>query len=148
MSRDEAAVGRACDRLMRAASFVVENYEQQRPTGIFEGLPDRRYVHTPREIRLWVELKAPGKQMTRDQHEWILAELAGGGVAVVIDDEAQMKHVLALFAGPRVGRLDAVVRYCRSLVDLCAQRGYRGETKQASATPRRFGRKRTRRAAG
>jgi len=112
--------------------FAVESYEQRRPSRVFEGIPDRRYAHRPRRVRVWVELKAPGKQMTSAQHAWLLLEIEAGAFATVIDDPHQLERLFNLLSGPRVGRDERALAYCRELVDLCALRGYRGEAK----TPR------------
>jgi hypothetical protein len=127
MTPDEKAVGVACDKYARAAGFTVESYEQRRPSGIFKGIPDRRYSHAARGLRIWIELKAPGGQMTEEQHRWLLIELKAGAYAAVVDDVAQLQHLFKLMTGPRVGRDEAVLRYCHSLVDHAALRGYRGQ---------------------
>lgn len=125
--RTEADIGLACDRLAIAAGFAVERYEQRRRTMITEGIPDRRYPHVARGLRLWVELKAPGGKLTREQHAWLLSELEAGAIATVIDDDAQLRELLRILAGPRVGRDAQALTYCRQLLFLTAARGYRGE---------------------
>jgi hypothetical protein len=124
---DENAVGALCDSLMTQLGWTVERYEQRRASRICEGLPDRRYVHRARQLRIWVELKAPGKKMTREQRAWLLSELDAGGLATVIDDVSQLQHLLGIFTGGRVGQHEQAARYCAELVHLCSLRGYRGE---------------------
>lgn len=138
----EGNVALACDRWAEAAGWTVERFEQGRRSMICEGLPDRRYVHLARGLRVWVELKKPestrfGKKgqriqgemgkLTKAQHVWLLSELAADSLATVIDDRAQLEKLFAILAGPRVGRMPDALDYCRELVRLCVLRGYRRE---------------------
>lgn len=126
----ETEVATACDALARALGWDVERLEQRRATRIHEGLPDRRYVQRARGHRVWVELKAPKGQLTRDQHRFLTAELATNAHATVIDDPEQLRRLLTLLARD-MGRGEAL-RYCGELVDLTVKRGYRGERKGAA----------------
>ncbi|WP_291165293.1 hypothetical protein [Gemmatimonas sp. UBA7669] len=149
--RSEAEVAFACDDFMARAGWIVERYEQRRASHITEGLPDRRYVHMARGFRVWVELKKPGGQMTRQQHAWLGVELMAGALALPVDDVAQLLHLVNLL--PKLyGHADAL-SYCRSVTALFAERGYRGERLPEGARKRRSGaskgsgqRQRTRRA--
>ncbi len=119
----EADVAKQCDELAEVCGWTVERYEQRRASRICAGLPDRRYVHAARRFRVWVELKAPKGKLTRDQRIWLLSELDAGGVATVVDDVKQLAQIFARLTQPRVG--NTTTQYCRDLVQLVAQRGYR-----------------------
>jgi hypothetical protein len=129
----EAQVAAVCDDLLRTGGWDIECFEQRRPSHVALGLPDRRVVHRTRMLRLWIEYKRPGGQLTREQHAWLTAELDAGGHATVIDDVQQLRTLLGYLAGPRVGRDEQVLRYCRQLIALTAMRGYRGEPTSAES---------------
>jgi hypothetical protein len=123
VSRDENAVGDACDALAVQLGYRVENYSDTRRVRTCPGLPDRRYVK--RGVRLWVELKAPGGKMTDDQLRFLLSELDANGMATVIDDDVTLRKLFQ-----QLGRSSSIVEaqvrvQCRELVELCAKRGLR-----------------------
>lgn len=112
-----------CDQLARAAGWRVESYVDKRRVRTHPGLPDRRYVKPGK--RLWVELKAPKGKLTAEQHGWLLAELAAGGFATVVDGSEPFRRILGLLA--RDGGRAEAMRVCEELVQLTAMRGYRAE---------------------
>lgn len=138
----ETVVTAQLDELAHALGYTVERYEQRRATMITEGLPDRRYVHRGKQLRVWVEAKRPGGKLTHAQHAWLLAEIDAGALATVIDDVHQFFHLARLLSrGSSIMHAEALA-YCRQLVDLCWQRGPRdGRIGQ----PARTGRPRRRR---
>lgn len=136
----EKDVATDCDELAQSIGCRVERYEQQRPAMITIGLPDRRYVHSARGVRVWVELKRPpeirhGKkgqrikgaigQLTEAQHTWLLCELNAEGLATCIDDVEQLQKLFNILAGGRVGRMQEAQLYCRSLLEQMRLRGFR-----------------------
>lgn len=132
----EADVERACDDLARQLGWAVENYSQRRASKVHEGIPDRRYVHRGRGLRVWVELKAPQGKLTTAQYEWLTVELEAGGLATVIHSASSLAHLFSMLA-----RRSSIVesearRVCREWVDLTWQRGPR-EGKGGSAPRRR-----------
>jgi hypothetical protein len=118
----EADIAHDCDRLAAALGWRVERYEQRRATRIHEGLPDRRYV-AGNGFRVWVELKRPGGKLTAAQHAWVLAELDAGGLAMAVDNVAQLRELYTRW-GKLYGRT-AASDYARQVTDLVARRGYR-----------------------
>ncbi len=119
----EADVARECDALAIACGWRVERYEQRRASRITRGLPDRRYVKPG--LVLWIELKAPKGKLTAEQHGWLLAELAAGGLATVVDGSEPFRRLLWLL-GRSMAKPEAT-RFCRELIDLTVARGYRAE---------------------
>lgn len=123
----ENDVAKQCDDLAEAAGYHVERYEQRRASRITRGLPDRRYVHRTRLLRIWVELKAPGAKLSEAQHRWLVDENHCDGLAVVIDDRSQLLKLFNALTGPRVGRIESARAYCLDLLRLAALRGWRAE---------------------
>lgn len=131
----EADVARECDALAEALGWTVERYEQRRATRICEGLPDRRYVHVGRRLRVWVELKRPRGKLTAAQHAWLLAEWHAGGLATCCDTVDTFRAILSLL-GRDAGRGEAL-RKCRELIDLAALRGIRdAQSARPTSRPR------------
>lgn len=123
----EKDVGQQCDELAESLGWLVERYEQPRATMVAGGLPDRRYVHRGRRLRLWVELKKPGGKLTSSQYLWLLAEWHTGAHATVCDTLGSLGVILSLL-GRDAGRGEAL-RKCREFIDLTALRGFRDEPK-------------------
>jgi hypothetical protein len=121
----EKDIAAACDGLAEALGWRVERYEQPRATMIEEGLPDRRYVHDGRRLRVWVELKRPGGKLTAAQYRWLSTEWHAGGFATCCDTQETFRVILSLL-GRDAGRGEAL-RKCRELIDLAAARGFRAE---------------------
>jgi hypothetical protein len=130
----ESAVATQLDQLAAQLGWVVERYEQRRATMITEGLPDRRYVHRGRGLRVWVEVKRPGGKLTIAQHRWLLDELEAGALATVIEDVHQWAALLRLLQRGSSLLHGAALDLCRSWVDLCWQRGPREGATSAPAT--------------
>lgn len=121
----EKDIAAACDGLAESLGWRVERYEQQRATRIAEGIPDRRYVHDGRRLRVWVELKKPGGKLTVAQYRWLLAEWHSGAHATACDTLGSLGAILSLL-GRDAGRGEAL-RKCREFIDLVALRGFRDE---------------------
>jgi hypothetical protein len=121
----EKDVAAACDAFAELLGWRVERYEQQRATRIAEGLPDRRYVHDGRRLRVWVELKRPGGKLTAAQYRWLLTEWHAGAHATACDTLDSFRAILSLL-GRDAGRGEAL-RKCREFIDLAAARGFRAE---------------------
>lgn len=121
----EKDVAKLCDELAEKNGWHVQRCEQRRATKIHRGLPDRRYVHRTKLLRIWCELKAPGAKLTEDQHRWLIDELHCDSLAVVVDDVQQLVKLFNILNGPRIGRMEEAREYCRELVRLTVQRGYR-----------------------
>jgi hypothetical protein len=137
----ESAVAAQVDELATKLGWEVERYEQRRATRITEGLPDRRYVHRGRGLRVWVELKKPGGKLTTAQYRWLLDELESGALATVIEDVEQWASLCrTLQRGSSLLHATALDQ-CRGWVDLCWRRGPR----DVSARPQ-YRRPRARRA--
>lgn len=119
----EAQVASACDGLAEAMGWTVERYEQRRASRICEGLPDRRYVHRGRSLRVWVELKAPGGKMTLAQHVWLIAEIDTGAHAICVDSVHVLEHLFRLLS--RDAGRGAALHYCAQTTKLMASKGYR-----------------------
>ncbi len=49
-----------------------------------EGLPDRYARHVARKIRMWVEVKQPGGEVSADQKRWHKTERDAGGSVIVV----------------------------------------------------------------
>ena len=129
----EKEVGVACDRLAESLGWTVERYEQSRATRIAEGLPDRRYVHLARGMRVWVELKRPGGKLTAAQRVWLGVELQAGGLATTVESADQLAKLFAVLAR-RSAVLEAEARrLCEQWVDLTWQRGPRDGADAATA---------------
>lgn len=144
----ESVVARRCDQLAEAMGWVVERYEQTRATRIKEGLPDRRYVKKGVSA-VWVELKKPKGKMSESQYHWLLDELSGGGLAVVIDDHETLVSILREAGNPSSIVRSVLRDRCKALIELCAKRGWRHHSTRrgvrAGAKPGRGGRFTTRR---
>lgn len=144
----EAVVATRCDNLAQQMGWTVERYEQTRATRIKEGLPDRRYVKKGVSA-VWVELKKPGGKMTEAQRDWLMDELNGGGLAVVIDDVQTLASVLREAGNPSSIVRSVLKDRCRALIDLCAKRGWRSTSTRrgtrAGASPGRGGKTTTKR---
>lgn len=125
----ETEVSQLCDSLAAQLGWTVERYEQRRATRITEGLPDRRYVHRARGLRIWVELKAPDGKLTAAQHQWLVAEQQAGALALVVDSVHVLRHLLSLLR--RDGGRGAALQYCEQTTALIAQRGYRATRRAA-----------------
>jgi hypothetical protein len=121
----ESDVAAACDSRAIAAGWIVERYEQRRATMITEGLPDRRYVHRGRGLRVWVEVKRPGGKLTTAQHRWLLDELEAGALATAIDHPDQLTRLLQILARRSASLETAARDQCRAWVDVIWQRGPR-----------------------
>ena len=119
----EEEVAAECDDCAVRQSWVIERYEQRRATKIAKGLPDRRYHHLPSGFRVWAEIKRPGGQLTEEQHTWILAELAAGGLALPVEDVSILRALHTKWKA-LYGQADALA-YCREVTALTAKRGYR-----------------------
>ncbi|WP_353265821.1 hypothetical protein [Gemmatimonas sp.] len=111
-----------CDDFAAACGWRTERYEQQRASRITGGLPDRRYVG-PHGWRIWVELKKPSGKLTEAQYKWLVAELDAGALAIVVDDVAVLAEVRSRWR-KLYGQADALA-YCRQVVELTKQRGWR-----------------------
>lgn len=132
----EKQVVALCDQLATQLGWRVENYSQSRASMIEEGLPDRRYVHDGRRLRVWVELKRPGGKLTAAQHRWLLAEWHTGSLATVCEGLDTFRALLSLLARD-AGRGEAL-RKCRELIDLTALRGFRDAPASRSRSTRRI----------
>lgn len=119
----ESTVAARCDSLASKTGWDTERYEQRRGSKITLGIPDRRYVHRIAGLRIWVELKAHTKhgRMTREQHRWILSELAAGGHATCIDSAVTLGEIMQTLKYDA----DKAHAMCREMVDRIAERGYR-----------------------
>jgi hypothetical protein len=121
----ETVVAAQVDELAEAMGWEVQRYEQRRASMIHEGLPDRRYVHRAKGLRVWVELKRPGGKLTTEQHRWLLDELEAGALATVIEDVEQFAALCRT-----LGRGSSIMHstahdLCRAWVGLCWLRGPR-----------------------
>lgn len=119
----ERDVAKACDELAEKCGWTVERYEQRRVSRICEGLPDRRYVHRGRSLRVWVELKPPGGKMTLAQHTWLIAEIDTGAHAICVDSVHVLEHLFRLLS--RDAGRGAALQYCAQTTKLVASKGYR-----------------------
>ena len=123
ISHTESDVANACDTMAVALGWTVERYEQRRASRICEGLPDRRYVHRGRGLRVWVELKKPGGKLTLDQHRWLIAEQQCNAHAICADSVLVLQHLFQLLS--RDAGRGAALHYCVETTNLIASRGYR-----------------------
>jgi hypothetical protein len=129
----ETVVAAQVDELAAAMGWEVQRYEQRRASTIHEGLPDRRYVHRAKGLRVWVELKRPGGKLTVNQHRWLLDELEAGALATVIEDVAQFA-ALTKCLGRGASTMHAAAHdLCRGWVGLCWLRGPREGSAAARA---------------
>lgn len=137
----ETAVAAQVDALALALGWEVERYEQRRATMIAEGLPDRRYVHRGKQLRVWVELKRPGGKLTTGQYAWLSAELDAGALATVIEDVEQFAALCKILGRGATMMHSAAHDRCRAWVGLCWLRGPRDSRPPSAArlrpTPRR-----------
>lgn len=72
IDEDEDEVLEEADRLMRALGFVVIRLSQKRRSKITEGVPDRRYYHPRRRLKLWLEGKSSSGRQRPAQREFQL----------------------------------------------------------------------------
>ncbi len=123
MTSPETLVGRQCDELAERAGFKVVRFSQRRASEQTPGIPDRYYRHKARGFRLWFEVKVPGDRLTRDQHEFLVEELAAGGLAACGGFE-ELRALLALSTLPG---LATAARRAGDIVSVWAAKGFRGE---------------------
>ena len=129
----ETVVAAQVDELAEAMGWEVQRYEQRRASMIHEGLPDRRYVHRAKGLRVWVELKRPGGKLTTAQHAWLTAELEAGALATVIEDVAQFAALAKTLGRGASTMHAAALDLCRGWVGLCWIRGPREGSAPARA---------------
>lgn len=60
------------DRLMQSLGFVVIRLSQKRRSKITAGVPDRRYYHQRRRLKLWWEAKSVSGRQRPEQREFQL----------------------------------------------------------------------------
>ena len=131
----ESVVAAQVDELATMLGWEVQRYEQRRATMIAEGLPDRRYVHRAKGLRVWVELKRPGGKLTTEQQRGLRDEREAGGRATVIEDVAQWAALCRTLGRGWSIMHSTAHDLCRSWVGLCWLRGPR----EGSASARALG---------
>jgi hypothetical protein len=75
--RDDALVAEleddvvdAGDRMMQSLGFTVIRLSQKRASKVTAGIPDRRYYHTRRRLKVWWEAKSATGKQRPDQRQF------------------------------------------------------------------------------
>lgn len=118
----EKEVGLMCDQLAGSTGWIIERFEQSRPTMIALGLPDRRYIHWQHKLRLWCEVKAPDGKLTAAQHAWLTSENRSGGLAIVVTSPQELADAFDI---ARAFRPVSAAEKLQDQLDAFANRGFR-----------------------
>lgn len=116
----ERETERLTDDLVKKLGGQIVRLSQYRPSKVQLGLPDRRY-------RLWglaffFELKAEHGKLSRQQAEFLLAELKAGAFAAC----GGVSEIQELYTGwKRHYDPDAFLRDCTRIVERWLAKGYR-----------------------
>jgi hypothetical protein len=123
------------DYMLRAGFSRVEFSLPMHVIGMTKGVSDRyydKYGHA-----LWWEAKAAKGQLTRAQHEFLVARLDAGVLAICgTFDDLHATHAVMLG-----GRISNSLDHCRQLVARWASKGYRKEPTKRPGRPTQFRRK-------
>lgn len=110
------------DALARTLGITRVNLSEKRRSRLHPGLPDAYYQWPRKNVAFWFEAKKPRGQLTREQHAFLVDELAChrlaccGTFADFVTLTTLVTKGLAHFA---------VLRRCREIVDVWASKGYR-----------------------
>ena len=113
----------ACVALARGLGYDVKVFSVPERAQVPD-TPDTYLRHVGHRVRIWWEVKRFVDKLSERQHQFLMTELAAGGIAGT-GDRADLQSVLVLCA--RNVMLEAARRRCAELVSLKAARGYRPE---------------------
>lgn len=80
----EKPVQQAVKDTLEAASFLVSDLSQPRASMQTPGLPDLYAVSKRFKLAIWVEVKAPGGELSRAQRRWHEDARAAGAIVVSV----------------------------------------------------------------
>lgn len=132
MPRTEKVVEHLCDQLVAAMSGKagVVRFSQARATNQTRGISDRRYRILG--VGLWFEVKSEkdDAQLSKEQRDFLLAELECGGLAACGGLEELQTVITAIRLEQRDEDRDGyALDVCRRIVKQWEGRGRRGEKK-------------------
>lgn len=124
-NRNEKGVERVCDQLIATMGGTVIRFSQARATNQTLGIPDRRY--RIRETAVWFECKAANGKLTREQYDFLLAELRLGFALC-----GGLDALMGFLNAPNDARR---AEYCHDTLRVWRTRGFRGEPKSKACIP-------------